>query len=1444
MKKSRFLIVSIALILSVLMVASVCIFASSDETAKLTVDASGGKVKVLVNDELKSHGTSTVALKVAVGSKVTLVVEDNTEGFLFWTDNSLNTCADGATTYTFTMTGDTSYTAWFESADGTLVVYRNNNDSKQVLASAEYSSAADFKAHLVDSAIKFGYTFSNWDTPYDEIVAAINAKTPVVEVSPVYTEKVSGYTINVNNGAIQETSSSTGVFAYGDKIHLIAGTAPSGYAFSAWKNSAGKIISTSSTLEVKVFANETFTAVFTEAPVTYPAAAELSITTDKTNKTLLSSAFFFIPEGNVTEYGLIYSKNIKCSEADLILANVDGQGIKKASYKGFTNVLANHFSNVDSVSARSYVIYTDASSVQHTLYSDVVFAEYDDTILKLDIADDGTVSNASVSGIKLNYKDVAVDSTYVTIGKDDAIGKNAIAFTPRAMWNPTDSYAIAVDSSLNEDFKNGFAYEVYFKTNSAPSSYYIGILDYIEAGGFGLNILPGTSNTGTLRAIINTGSEMTIDTPVNFGEWYHVVFTYNGVDTANLYVNGVLVGTKALTASIKLPSFGKNDPHLCIGACTTSGDYDQNGLNGSIAICNIFSTPITDANKVEKMYAKATSADSDTTTNGGTSAPTQSEQEIIDELLNLKHELRVDANGDFKIVVFSDVQCNTPDLNTETLNNIKLIVEREDPDLVLFAGDNSFDIKSEADMRTYITNMVSYIESKKIPWAHVYGNHDDEHAIRDSAILTKEQQQKIYEEFEYCISKDVKYGYNGEEIFGVGNYVLPVLTNDGSKIAFNIWALDSGQSKYFYPSGGDPDDLFITVKGESNGFYGHYEGMEKNQVDWYYETSKLLEKYNGGETIPAMLYQHIPLQESFYAYKLGTNITGTKGENVSAHPRNVGLFAAILERGDVQLIAHGHDHKNDFAADYKGVTFAYTACIGTLEYHDDSMVGGRVVNFSTKTGKVDTNMSYVIERDPGDNILELKINDDNSVTNASTSRPALNSYTGSVGTKSVTTDATINRKFIHFTGGTNDNEPSSYNMLTTSFGEALFEDGFAVESLFRVTAETAKGTYTGIIDYAENGGFALNYKKLDNGQNVVLFEMGQDDTTTGNYAPVLTAPITIGKWHHVLVDFNATTNAITMYLDGVAVASTTAQGGYRGPTVWSGGTDYPGGAYICVGACLTSKCAGCKGFVGDIAIATVHVAPKTELEAVKLYNSVKASSFKNDGTVLKLNIGDTSVTNASATGPALLAYSNTTHSTTIGTNAVLNRKVITFDGGNGAPATYRIYPETLEADFANGFAYEVLFRPTSTAFDGATSYVGILDYDESNGGFGLRGVKTSESKMGLQATFATSNSETIKNISLGDITVGDWCHVVFSFDGTNVNIWVNGVSKYSAAAGGSFRTASFGSTTQAYICVGAAAWGTSKGIYGFIGDIAIATIYSDAVNATKAAELYAATGLK
>lgn len=87
-----------------------------------------------------------------------------------------------------------------------------------------------------------------------------------------------------------------------------------------------------------------------------------------------------------------------------------------------------------------------------------------------------------------------------------------------------------------------------------------------------------------------------------------------------------------------------------------------------------------------------------------------------------------------------------------------------------------------------------------------------------------------------------------------------------------------------------------------------------------------------------------------------------KRDNISAHTQDVPLFDAAVEH-NILAIVNSHDHTNDFMVKYKGIRLCYTACIGTLYYHEKDMLGGRVVKFNSfDPDDVETYMSYVNER--------------------------------------------------------------------------------------------------------------------------------------------------------------------------------------------------------------------------------------------------------------------------------------------------------------------------------------------------------------------------------------------------------------------------------------------------------------------------------------------------
>lgn len=295
-------------------------------------------------------------------------------------------------------------------------------------------------------------------------------------------------------------------------------------------------------------------------------------------------------------------------------------------------------------------------------------------------------------------------------------------------------------------------------------------------------------------------------------------------------------------------------------------------------------------------------------------------------------------DGKFRILIFSDMHM-IKNYDTRMIRDMDAIIDGVNPDIVLLNGDQVWrdGAGSVEDIRNCLAGAVSPMEKRGIPWAHVFGNHDDESGV------SNEEQQGIYEEFKYCLSKR-----GPEDVAGTGNYVLPVYSSDGSKIAYNIWGLDSHDSMndYIREFGLRTDPWFFKLPDPLFPFSG-YDSLRFNQIMWYWNSSEELNAHNGGK-IPGMMFFHIPIPEfvTLYRNSAQTFYEGNRRESVGNGPFNPGLFNALVERGEVRTVVCGHDHINDFEGEFCNIRLAMDGGIAYDGYCDTDMRGGRVIDIT------------------------------------------------------------------------------------------------------------------------------------------------------------------------------------------------------------------------------------------------------------------------------------------------------------------------------------------------------------------------------------------------------------------------------------------------------------------------------------------------------------------
>jgi predicted phosphodiesterase len=277
----------------------------------------------------------------------------------------------------------------------------------------------------------------------------------------------------------------------------------------------------------------------------------------------------------------------------------------------------------------------------------------------------------------------------------------------------------------------------------------------------------------------------------------------------------------------------------------------------------------------------------------------------------MRRALSYNEEGLFKIVQFTDLHWgdnNEADRKTRQLMDRVLVQER--PDLVVITGDVIED-ESCTDPKQSIRSAVAAMEETGTPWAVVFGNHDSEARITRGELMAS--------------LSEVRYGLTQrgpETITGIGNYVLRLVGRNGH----------TDQALFFLDSGDYADPRI-----------GGYAAIARDQINWFVRESHALAKANGGLPVPSLAFFHIPIPEYNDVWDLHV-CHGNKYEEVCCPGINSGMFAAMVEAGNVTGIFVGHDHANDYCGELMGISLCYGRKTGYNNYMKaDFPNGARII---------------------------------------------------------------------------------------------------------------------------------------------------------------------------------------------------------------------------------------------------------------------------------------------------------------------------------------------------------------------------------------------------------------------------------------------------------------------------------------------------------------------
>uniref|UniRef100_A0A1D1ZJS0 Putative inactive purple acid phosphatase 16 n=1 Tax=Anthurium amnicola TaxID=1678845 RepID=A0A1D1ZJS0_9ARAE len=310
--------------------------------------------------------------------------------------------------------------------------------------------------------------------------------------------------------------------------------------------------------------------------------------------------------------------------------------------------------------------------------------------------------------------------------------------------------------------------------------------------------------------------------------------------------------------------------------------------------------------------------------------------------IHTEKELRFSAGSNFKVALFADLHygesaCTDwgPMQDDSSDWVMATILDRESPDFVIYLGDViTANNLPTFNASSYWDRAISPTRSRGIPWASVFGNHDDAAfewppewfsaaGIPQPVCLSNSRR-------EHCSFKGTtRVELMKEEI---GKNLLS-FTMPGSKKLWpsvSNYVLKVFSSKY-------PDSVVALLYFFDSGGGSYPEVISNAQAQWFQETS---EEINPGSRIPEIILWHIP--STAYEKVSPSRTVGIQKpcvgsinlEGVAPQTAEWGMMDALLQRPSVKAVFVGHNHGLDWCCPYKSLWLCFARHTGYGGYGD------------------------------------------------------------------------------------------------------------------------------------------------------------------------------------------------------------------------------------------------------------------------------------------------------------------------------------------------------------------------------------------------------------------------------------------------------------------------------------------------------------------------------
>ena len=360
-------------------------------------------------------------------------------------------------------------------------------------------------------------------------------------------------------------------------------------------------------------------------------------------------------------------------------------------------------------------------------------------------------------------------------------------------------------------------------------------------------------------------------------------------------------------------------------------------------------------------------------------------------------DINMDSDREFKVLQLADTQTinseqqrysgrisptmaaqTVPEKQFENMQYyIDKVVAESKPDVILIAGDLIY-TEFDDDGSMWI-DLIEYMDSLQIPWAPIFGNHDQE------SIMGVEWQCEQMMNSTYCL-----FNRRHEGVGGNCNYSIGLARN--GKLEKAIYMFDSNGCGYVAPSGntystwGYDDNGNMTEVRAASGFY-------QTQIEWYKKAAMRVNAV-AGEIIPSIQCYHIGTEEVLLAaraagYQYGDEQAGNKyaflnDQNAETYLANgnvnsivrpqtgdlgykMGSFSDAREaKGMLEImnavgttgVFLGHNHSINTSMTYGGVRWTFGLKTGS--YVDDTVKkGGTLITMKNDSDSFDIRHIYV-----------------------------------------------------------------------------------------------------------------------------------------------------------------------------------------------------------------------------------------------------------------------------------------------------------------------------------------------------------------------------------------------------------------------------------------------------------------------------------------------------